>query len=1069
MPPTSCPPADRLEQLLLGALPASESQELEQHLASCPDCVRTASNLRTMDTFVESLKGGSPLEEKPVAPVVDALVQRMQKLCLEEDSTTLITQRPVAHLEAESVAAEIPEGLGWTGKPGEERWFLHYRLVRMLGAGGMGLVFEAEDTLLQRRVALKVMKASLLRNPSQKERFVREARAMARIRDSRVVTVHQVGEETGVPFLAMELLQGEPLDARLVREKQVPVADAVRIGREVAQGLAVAHAQGLIHRDIKPANIWLESAGRRVVLLDFGLVLTGNEDTRLTVSGHVVGTPGYIAPEQAMDEGVDERSDLFSLGVLLYRMCAGRLPFSGTSVMTSLFAAVMESARPIREVNPVVPQKLEALIQRLLSKAAKDRPNSALEVDRLLAEVEQEPTQEGAAGEAPLASPSPKEARRFRRRVTTLVGVTLLGLATLAMGAIIYLPTADGKGVLRVEIEDPEIEAVVSKSGITIRGAERHDIRIEPGQQTLKIRRGDMEFETSSFVLKKGETVRLTVRYLDGKLQAVTKEGQVLGSKEAPEAITTGWKPTPEQKTYLEAVSQLTPRARLESVIRKFRDVNGNTGELTLEPKEGEPTHCRISDQQVHDLWPLAALTSLTSVDALGTSVIDFGPMSRLPLTEVWIKLILDNVASEQMLRGMKTLEMVNDRPVKEYWAERAEIRKDVDRMTRIAGGLPLEDQQTWVRGVMQKLHPKVPEKEFQAITLGVAENGLRQFRAYGLDLRIYDFSPIRGVTAEDLFVMDGNLFDASPLARTKLKVVTAARRVGIRDLTPLAGLPLTQLHLQSCPISDLRPLASLKLETLNINRTNVSDLTPLKGMPLKRLDIGYTAVTDLAPLAGMKLSHLNTLPYTPVSEIGVLAGMPLEELGVGRVSDLSVLAGMPLKKLDFHFRLYFEPDEKVLRALPLERINGKKVDEFWRDVEKQRKADAAMVAELSKVKMEEATLKKMLGAKVGRKEFHVTIENGMLVEAGFDDGDRPTDCYAPFQAFPTLRKLSVTIGPSNFSPLMKLPNLAEINCPPESVRFNRVVLQRMPKLRTINGKPAREVLSAFSVTERKK
>jgi serine/threonine protein kinase len=189
--------------------------------------------------------------------------------------------------------------------PGEIGRLGPYRVLRVLGSGSMGVVFEAEDPELKRPVALKAMQPNLAASDEDRQRFLREARAMASLQDDHVVAVHQVGEEGGVPFLVMPLLQGESLDDRLSRAKRLPPAEVIRIGREVAEGLAAAHARGLVHRDVKPANIWLEGSQARVKILDFGLArpVARAERARegfLTGTGTVVGTPAYMAPEQAL-------------------------------------------------------------------------------------------------------------------------------------------------------------------------------------------------------------------------------------------------------------------------------------------------------------------------------------------------------------------------------------------------------------------------------------------------------------------------------------------------------------------------------------------------------------------------------------------------------------------------------------------------------------------------------------------------------------------------------------------------------------------------------------------------
>jgi serine/threonine protein kinase/phage FluMu protein Com len=193
-----------------------------------------------------------------------------------------------------------------------------YRVLKILGSGGMGMVFMAEDSGLKRIVALKVMLPTLAANEASRKRFVHEAQAAASIEHEHIVTIHQVGEDRGIPFIAMQYLKGESLDQRLKRQGRLPLKQVVRIGRETALGLDAAHQRGLVHRDIKPANLWLEAGSDRVKILDFGVARGGGSNANLTSAGAVIGTPAYMAPEQANARPVDSRTDLFSLGCVLY-------------------------------------------------------------------------------------------------------------------------------------------------------------------------------------------------------------------------------------------------------------------------------------------------------------------------------------------------------------------------------------------------------------------------------------------------------------------------------------------------------------------------------------------------------------------------------------------------------------------------------------------------------------------------------------------------------------------------------------------------------------------------------
>jgi serine/threonine protein kinase len=263
-----------------------------------------------------------------------------------------------------------------------------FRLLEVIGSGATGIVFRAEDVQLRRMVALKVLRPAIAANVESRRRFLREARAVAAFDHDNILTVHQVGEDRGIPWLAMKMLRGRSLKDRLgAAGSTISHDETVRIGAEIADALAAAHASGLVHRDVKPSNILLEETTERVKLIDFGLALVHDDEGRLTRSGCVVGTPAYMAPEQADGGAVDHRSDLYALGCVMYRCCTGRLPFEGSTFMQVFVAQrTNEPLRP-REINPDVPRELDEYIMRLLAKDAADRPQSAAEVRDALREL----------------------------------------------------------------------------------------------------------------------------------------------------------------------------------------------------------------------------------------------------------------------------------------------------------------------------------------------------------------------------------------------------------------------------------------------------------------------------------------------------------------------------------------------------------------------------------------------------------------------------------------------------------------------------------------------------------
>ncbi len=259
-----------------------------------------------------------------------------------------------------------------------------YTIIGELGRGGMGIVYRAEDPNLKREVALKVMLPQFAANATAKARFVREARAQAKVEHEHVAAIHQVAEHDGLPYIVMPLLKGMTLHAALKANPRPPISEVIRIAREMAEGLAAAHEMGLVHRDIKPANIWLEGRKLRVRILDFGLAriaidddATERDDGPVTREGALIGTPAYMSPEQARGKPVDGRTDLWSLGVILYQMTAGELPFNGQTTITVLTSLSLDTPHAPIERNPSIPPALSALIMRLLSKDPAYRPPTA--------------------------------------------------------------------------------------------------------------------------------------------------------------------------------------------------------------------------------------------------------------------------------------------------------------------------------------------------------------------------------------------------------------------------------------------------------------------------------------------------------------------------------------------------------------------------------------------------------------------------------------------------------------------------------------------------------------------
>ena len=290
----------------------------------------------------------------------------------------MILRREVGTLDA----PESPDELGRLRE---------YRVMKILGEGGMGVVYLAWDSHLHRSVALKVMKRSIAENELSRQRFLLEARATAAIDHDHIVTIYQVGDHNGVPYLVMKYLEGVTLEDRLRKQKILPPLEAVRIARQIAEGLEAAHQRNLIHRDIKPSNIWLESGRNRVKILDFGLArVADSTDVNITQTGVILGTPAYMSPEQAAGLNLDGRSDLFSLGTVLYRMAVGKPPFRGSNNLAILRSLSIDEPVPPNEVVPQIPPRLSKFILKLLEKDAEARPANAGVVAQMLESIEQD-------------------------------------------------------------------------------------------------------------------------------------------------------------------------------------------------------------------------------------------------------------------------------------------------------------------------------------------------------------------------------------------------------------------------------------------------------------------------------------------------------------------------------------------------------------------------------------------------------------------------------------------------------------------------------------------------------
>ena len=486
-----------------------EQAAFESHLDDCRDCRRRLQASAADDDAWSEVREAL----HPQLPS-DALKVRDAALDTAAGDDAPFNHNTVLNLLAPT---DDPQMLGRLGA---------YEVVGIIGSGGMGVVLKAFDRALNRYVAIKVLAPHLGSSGAARRRFSREAQAAAAVVHDNVIEIHGVADTAGLPYLVMPYVRGPSLQRRLDDEGPLAVAEILRIGMQAAAGLAAAHGQGLVHRDVKPANILLAEGVERVKLTDFGLARAA-DDASLTKTGIIAGTPQYMSPEQARGESVDGRSDLFSLGSVLYALCTGRAPFRAETSYGVLRRITDDEPRPIREINPEIPQWLCRIVARLMAKRPEDRFGSAREVAELLKEClahVQQPTavplppRLAAPCEQPRAPQQPAPASRRRGPALKLLTAAGFVLAVIFAGIMIVLEL--NKGTLAIECNDDGIpvrimqgDEVVEQLTVTRAGA---SIRIAAGRYVVEIDGGadGITVENGTVTLRRGkrEVVKIVRR-----------------------------------------------------------------------------------------------------------------------------------------------------------------------------------------------------------------------------------------------------------------------------------------------------------------------------------------------------------------------------------------------------------------------------------------------------------------------------------------------------------------------------------------------------------------------------
>lgn len=490
----TCPAPDVIHDLLNGALPEAEHGALSSHFDLCSDCRQRFEDEASTPEFLGDVSRlcSTPEWQQETATLGRLMQDMPQQLSTAADAASMATWSTEAVSEFFE-PSDNPKHIGRLGS---------YEVIEVVGRGGMGIVLRGIDTKLNRVVAIKVLAPELASNPNARRRFFREGQAAAAVSHDHVVTIHAVDDSDRLPYLVMEFVEGESLEECVRRIGSLSIEQILRIGRQTALGLAAAHEVGLVHRDMKPANILLENGIQRVRITDFGLA-RAVDDVGMTQTGTVTGTPLYMSPEQAGGENVDHRSDLFSLGSVLYTMCTGRPAFRANSTLAVLKRVCEDTPRAIREVNPDIPEWLVTIIDRLTLKQPDDRLQTASEVAELLgahlAHIQDPNNVPAPAGVAAAELDAVPRSRPRRLLLLALLmtfvtfgisdAVGLTAVSETFMGIILKLTTSEG--TLVVEIEDPNVEVAIDGDELIVKGIGKHPIRLKPGKhQATTIREG---------------------------------------------------------------------------------------------------------------------------------------------------------------------------------------------------------------------------------------------------------------------------------------------------------------------------------------------------------------------------------------------------------------------------------------------------------------------------------------------------------------------------------------------------------------------------------------------------
>jgi serine/threonine protein kinase len=845
-----------------------------------------------------------------------------------------------------------------------------YRVIRKLGEGGMGAVYLAEDPKLGRKAALKTMKRELAGNKENRDRFAREARAAAAVEHDNIVPIWQIGEaEDGTPFIAMPFLQGEMLDARIKRERAADLELLLLVARDVAEGLAAAHAAGLVHRDIKPGNIWLEGdpaaaepakRARRAKVLDFGLARSVHRgDTEITATGEVLGTPAYMAPEQARGIALDHRADLWSLGVTLYRMAAGRLPFKGADAMALLFALATEAPVPVLSLNPHLPPALATLIDQLLEKDPNKRPQTATEVAERVRALVAEQHQTSMSRPVPVivlpdappnpwdditsVAAAPPESDRLLEPAEPkggrglLVGVLVAVLALVAL-LVVVLRIETAGGTLVVEISNPDVEAKFKNGRLVLAGPDGKPLytvspsdknkSVAPGDYKLRVEGADgLVVDTPELTIRKGTETRVRVTLappkVSAKKEAPKKEKEPGAAGDADRAAADWVLGAGGQVRVVGSDSDITNKADLPTGAFALRRA------LLHNSKAVTPEGFAL----------LARCRELTHIDAPTSNLTD-AALLRLAGAPVKYLTVYGTEVSDDGLAVVKELSQLVELHL--------EFTKVTDKgMVNFAGSrldtLSLNGTALTDDG-LKALEALVGPRNIGFQKTKVTEAGAKRFaRAHPVCRIEWDggtidpqHDPDRAAAAwvlkmgGDVFLSDGTVTKTGPLPVTMFRLVgagiPAAANVTDADLERFARCRyLSHINVAAKGVSDAGIAHFVNSRELKVLSTpyldKVTDATPelFKNHDLSSVNFGGTKVSDAGfeHIRHHKRLHSVVLEFTTASDLTLKKLAELPRLEVVRIDEVTQGAVDAFVKARPQCHLYWKNNEQKPNGPP--------------------------------------------------------------------------------------------------------------------------------------------------------